>query len=97
MRCVQLCGLDAHAHVQVGGLFLTIKLDAGTGETGDSGCMRCVQLCGLDAHAHVQVGGLFLTIKLDAGTGETGDSGCVHAGEASCVAGWDDIDDILGY
>lgn len=53
-----------------------------------------------DALAHEYVGWFarsLFAIKLDAGTGETGDSGCLHTGEASCVAGWDDIDDILGY
>ena len=53
-----------------------------------------------DAHPHEYVGwfaGLCFAIKLDSGTGETGDSGCLHTEEASCVAGWDDIDDILGY
>ena len=53
-----------------------------------------------DAHAHEQrldESDWDFAIKLEGGTGETGDSGCMHAGEASCVAGWDDIDDILGY
>ncbi len=55
-----------------------------------------------DAHVHEQRldesdSDLDFTIKLEVGTGETGDASCMHAEEASCVAGWDDIDDILGY
>jgi hypothetical protein len=55
-----------------------------------------------DAHVHEQRldesdSDWDFAIKLEGGTGETGDSGCMRAGEASCVAGWDDIDDILGY